>query len=87
MGYSSGGAVGFDFGNDYPAGYDLRTGSSAGEFINSSGNVGIGNTAPSNTLTVGSTNGQSNALISARVAGNAFVRAHEHRRVLFHHWC
>jgi Chaperone of endosialidase len=33
------------------------------------GNVGIGNTAPGNLLTVGSTNGQSNANISAR-AGN-----------------
>jgi hypothetical protein len=35
-----------------------------------SGNVGIDNTSPGNKLTVGSTNGQSNASISAR-AGNA----------------
>jgi hypothetical protein len=40
------------------------------------GNVGIGNTSPSQRLTVGSSNGQSSALIAARGNGNDFEFGH-----------
>ena len=54
----------------------VQTNGTTRTFWDTSGNVGIGNTAPSNKLTVGPTNGQSTAIISARASGNGLEFGH-----------
>ncbi|MFZ2048745.1 MAG: hypothetical protein WAV25_00345 [Minisyncoccia bacterium] len=77
-----------DFGVSSTAGYmgtnsaddlQIRTGAAAKiTILNASGNVGIGVANPAQKLTVGATNGQTNALVSARApsGGNSFEFGH-----------